>query len=274
MSTQTATPAPARRTTRTPYRLNFVRILRSEWIKLATLRSTWWSLVIAAAITLGIALLMAVALSGESELGIAGIDAALMPIQFTMLLAGILGVIAVTGEYSTGMIRSTFTAVPSRGKVLAAKAIVIGVVLFVASLLIFLASATLVAPFFADTAPIDWADAQATYLPIAVASLSMAAFALMGVGFGFVLRAGAGAIAAVVGVLFVLPVVAQLFTIAGESWQWVLDASAYLPSNAAQVAITGAEGAAISVPVAYITLGAWSVGSLIAAWVALRTRDA
>lgn len=102
----------------------------------------------------------------------------------------------------------------------------------------------------------------------------MAAFALMGVGFGFVLRAGAGAIAAVVGVLFVLPVVAQLFTIAGESWQWVLDASAYLPSNAAQVAITGAEGAAISVPVAYITLGAWSVGSLIAAWVALRTRDA
>src|SRR3546814_17112605 len=118
MTTTSATTAsPATRTT--PYRLTFPRALRSEWIKLSTLRSTWWSIGIVAALTIGIALLIALAINDPDFLGI---QAVVLPIQFTMLLAGILGVIAVTGEYSTGMIRSTLTADPIRGSVLSAKA--------------------------------------------------------------------------------------------------------------------------------------------------------
>ncbi|MCT1479315.1 ABC transporter permease [Microbacterium sp. p3-SID336] len=253
-------------------RLTFVRAVRSEWIKLSTLRSTWWSIAIAAVLTIGIAVLIAQAVDMP---GFEPIQAVVMPIQFTMLLAGIIGAIAVTGEYSTGMIRSTLTADPIRGSVLLAKSVVLALFLFVSSLAIFgvaaLAVSLVVAP---RDQSIEWADPSASLLPIVVASLSMAVFALIGVAFGFILRSGAGAIAATVGLLFVLPVVANFFTLAGEAWAWVVDASAYLPVAAAQNVIVPGDGSALDEPVAYLTLGCWVVGGLLAAWAVLRTRDA
>ncbi len=252
-------------------RLTFLRAARGEWIKLATLRSTWWSIGIAALLTIGIAVLIAQAIDMP---GFEPIQAVVMPIQFTMLLAGILGAISVTGEYSTGMIRSTFAANPKRGSVLAAKAIVIALFLFVSSLVIFSAAAVAVSVVVAPRdQSIDWADPAGALLPILVSSLAMAVFALIGVAFGFILRSGAGAIAATVGVLFVLPIVANFFSFAGESWQWVLDAANYLPVAAAQSAILP-ENAALEGPVPYITLGGWVVGGMLAAWAVLRTRDA
>ena len=106
----------------TDRRLTFIRAVRGEWIKLATLRSTWWSIGIAAILTIGIAVLIAQAIDMP---GFEPIQAVVMPIQFTMLLAGILGAISVTGEYSTGMIRSTLAANPKRGSVLGAKAVAV-----------------------------------------------------------------------------------------------------------------------------------------------------
>lgn len=273
MTTQTA-PAPRTAPRTAPgYRLGFGRVLRSEWIKLATVRSTWWSIGITAVLTVGIAVMIAFAV-GETP-GFNGIAAVIMPIQFTMLLAGILGVISVTGEYSTGMIRSTLTAVPQRGVVLAAKAVVMGVVLFVASLLIFFAAAAAAGPILsANGSAIDWASFDGTYLPIIVASASMAVFALIGVGLGFILRSGAGAIAAVVGLLFVMPIVVSMFAMAGEAWQWVLDAGNYLPMAAAQFAIMPNPDAPLDANAAYLTLVAWVAASLLGAWAVLRTRDA
>lgn len=267
------TQAPARRQTQvdTGRRLTFPRALRSEWIKLATLRSTWWSIAIAALLTIGIAVLIAQAVDAP---GFSLIQAVVMPIQFTMLLAGILGAISVTGEYSTGMIRSTLTANPVRGAVLAAKSLVLALFLFVSSLVIFgVAAAAVSAIGMTRDQSIDWADPHASVLPLVVASLTMSVFALIGVAFGFLLRSGAGAIAATVGVLFVLPIVASFFSLAGESWAWVLDAANYLPVAAAQSAILP-EGAALETPVAFLTLGCWVAGGALAAWAVLRSRDA
>ncbi|WP_217181958.1 ABC transporter permease subunit [Streptomyces sp. AC495_CC817] len=270
MTAQAVVDTPVR-SIASPHRLNFVRALSGEWIKLATLRSTWWSIAITAALTVGIAALIAQAVDIP---GFDPIQAVVMPIQFTMLLAGILGAIAVTGEYSTGMIRSTLTANPVRGSVLAAKSLVLAVFLFVSSLIIFGLAAVAVSLIVAPREQsIDWSDASASFLPIVVASLSMAVFALIGVAFGFILRSGAGAIAATVGVLFVLPIVANFFAFAGESWKWVLDAANYLPVAAAQSAIVP-EGAALEGAVPYLTLAGWVVASLVAAWAVLRTRDA
>lgn len=264
-------PAPTRQHVDTGQRLTFIRAVRGEWIKLSTLRSTWWSIGITAALTVGIAVLIAQAIDMP---GFDPIQAAVMPIQFTMLLAGILGAIAVTGEYSTGMIRSTLTANPRRGSVLAAKAVVIALFLFVSSLIIFSAAAVAVSAVVASRdQSIDWSDPAASFLPIVVASLAMAVFALIGVAFGFVLRSGAGAIAATVGLLFVLPIVASFFTFAGESWAWLLEWANYLPVAAAQSAILP-EGAALEGPVAYLTLTGWVAAGMLAAWVVLRTRDA
>ncbi len=271
MTTATV-PASARAThlAPAPYRLSFARVVRSEWIKLATLRSTWWSIGIVAILTIGIAALIA----STVDDGFPAILTVVSPVQFTMLLAGILGVIAITGEYSTGMIRSTFTAEPRRGVVLAAKAIVVAGLMFAASLAIFLSAALLVTPIL-GAAGIDfpWGEFDGSWLPILAASFSMAVFALIGLGFGFVIRSGAGAIAATIGVLFVLPLVASIFA-SIDGWQWVSDLADYLPMSASQNVITPQDQWGLSEPVAYTTLCAWVVASMGAAWTALRLRDA
>lgn len=251
--------------------LSFPRAVRGEWIKLSTLRSTWWSIGITALLTIGIAALIAQSVSiPEFD----AIQAVVLPVQFTMLLAGILGAISVTGEYSTGMIRSTLTANPVRGSVLAAKAVVLALFLFVSSLLIFFGAALAVGLIVgARGQSIDWSDPTHSLLPIVFASASMAVFALIGVAFGFLLRSGAGAIAATVGLLFVLPIVANFFSFAGESWQWVTELANRLPSVAAQNAILPASGSGVDGE-AWLTLVAWVVATTLAAWAVLRTRDA
>lgn len=269
----TATAAPAMRSqTASPYRLTFVRALRSEWIKLSTLRSTWWSIGITAVITIGVALLIAQSMDVP---GFEPIQAVVSPVQFTMLLAGVLGVIAVTGEYSTGMIRSTLAADPVRGSVLAAKAIVVAVFLFIASLVISLAAALAVSPIFASRdMPFPWDTPADSFLPILAAAVSMGVFALIGVAFGFILRSGAGAIAATVGLLFILPIVMNIFAMPGDEWKWIIDVSNHLPMSAAQSAILPQDGWGLPVGEAYLTLGAWVAAGMLSAWAVLRTRDA
>lgn len=270
----TTATAPRRAThVASPYRLNFFRLLRSERIKLATLRSTWWSIGLTAVITIGIALLVAASMGDVP--GFQAIQAVVSPIQFTMLLAGILGAIAVTGEYSTGMIRSTLAAEPVRGTVLAAKAVVVALVMFVSALVIFGAAALIVTPIFAgrDIA-FGWDDPASSTLPILMASVSMAAFALIGLAFGFLLRSGAGAIASTVGLLFVLPIIANIFGVVGEGWEWIATVAEHLPMAAAQSLILPQDDWGLPVVEAWLTLGAWVAAGLLGAWGVLRSRDA
>ena len=256
-----------------PYRLTFFRLLRSEWIKLSTLRSTWWAIGITAVLTVGIALLVAGSLAEVP--GFEPVQAVVTPFQFTMLLAGILGAIAVTGEYSTGMIRSTLAAEPVRGAVLASKAVVVAVVMFVSSLVIFFAAAVIVTPIFAGRdIPFGWDDPATSTLPILAASVSMAVFALIGLAFGFLIRSGAGAIAATVGLLFVLPLIAGIFGGVGEGWEWIIDVANHLPMSAAQSAVLPQDDWGIPVAEAYVTLAAWVAAGMLGAWAVLRTRDA
>ena len=268
MTVQTPVATPPRVDTR--HRLTFVRALHGEWVKLATLRSTWWSIGITGVLTVAIAVLIA---QNVIDPGFDPIQAVVSPIQFTMLLAGILGAISVTGEYSTGMIRSTLTANPGRGSVLAAKAVVLAVVMFVSSLIIFgLAAVAVTMIVSSRDQSIDWSDPSTSFLPILVSSLAMAVFTVIGVAFGFILRSGAGAIAATVGLLFVLPIVAGMFALAGDAGRWVMEAAGYLPVAAAQSAIL--PGSGLDGPIAYLTLAGWVAAGMLSAWAVLRTRDA
>lgn len=264
------------------YRLSFLRVVRSEWIKLTTLRSTWWSIGVVVVLSIGLSLLVAAAISTSAQIsadnGISGTDslgvsAVVAPLQFTMLLAGALGAIAITGEYSTGMIRSTLAAEPRRGAVLAAKALVVALLLAATSLVTFGISAIVTAPLLGDIR-IDWSNPELSTLPILYGSLSMAAFALIGLSFGFLLRSGPGAIAATVGLLFVLPIVAAIFSVGGDDWKWIRDLAEYLPANAAQFLTSPGSEYGLSDPVALLTLGGWVAAGLLGAWAVLRTRDA
>jgi hypothetical protein len=94
-----------------------------EWVKLRTLRSTWWTLAITAAGTVGIGVAVGLNTMNASEDLTNNALAGVVP---GVLLAGVLGVLTMTGEYSSGMIRATLAAVPRRRLVLAAKAAVFG----------------------------------------------------------------------------------------------------------------------------------------------------
>ena len=103
----------------------FGQAARMEWIKLRSLRSTWWTLAVTVAAAAGIA----VAVGVNTEDGAADLtNNALAGISAGLLLTGILGVLTATSEYSSGTIRSTLAAIPNRPLVLAAKAAVFGAV--------------------------------------------------------------------------------------------------------------------------------------------------
>ncbi len=226
----------------TDSRLTFGGILRSEWIKLISLRSTVWCYVILVALTVGLTLLLA-GLSGvgleEGAVGeisgeaaqIAWLQVSAIGTNFGQLVIAVLGALVITGEYGTGMIRSTFAAVPSRIPALAGKIVVFGVVTFVVSLLALVISALLAVPLLqANAFVLDVAD-PGVWLGLVGAAGFVTLIGVMSLGIGTIIRNTAGAIAATLGILLVLPTILQIFG-AVTRLQWVSDATAFLPSSA------------------------------------------
>ncbi|MFL0566409.1 ABC transporter permease [Microbacterium sp. 179-I 1D1 NHS] len=276
MSVTTETRAAARPTaSSSSYRLSFGRLLRSETLKLFTLRSTWWSLGITVLLAVGIA--VAVGLATQSlpdefrdQVPLNPVTAVVSPLQLTMLVAGIFGAMAITGEYSTGMIRSTIAAEPRRGAVLLAKTIVAGATLVATTVLTSLIAIVILTPIYGSNG-FAWDDADLTWVPLGYSLLAIASVTLLGLGAGFIIRNGAGAIGATVGLLFVAPLILSIFAAFGESWRWVVDLAQYLPYNAAGTLVNG--GGDDVVP-ALIAIVAWPAAALITGWALLRTRDA
>lgn len=263
--------------------LSFPRVVRAEWIKFTTLRSTWWALALVAVVSVGLSLVQATAIASFTD-PIEGAtaaqinDDAVMVIVFstvlTQLLAVIIGTIAVTGEYSTGMIRSTFTADPSRLKSLLAKTLVIASTVFVFSLMVFAVTALVTGPILPNGG-VDFSDAETSILPLLYGALYLALIAVVGIGIGFVLRNGPGALAVGIGIVFVAPVLVLFFPQTTD-FQWVFDAAAYLPSNAGQSLFMGMpmNGVVLETWPALLTQFAWAGGALAAGAAVLKARDA
>jgi ABC-type transport system involved in multi-copper enzyme maturation permease subunit len=215
-------------------------VLRSEWTKLRSVRSTVWSLLALAVGTIGLgALFTAVAanrwstFSRVEQLAFDPTSRSLRGIFLAQLAIGVLGILVVTNEYSTGMIRSTLAAVPNRPLVLAAKAAVFGVVALMVSEVV-----TFVAFFVGQallTSPAPHATlGQAGVLRAVVGSgLYLAVLGLFALGIGSLIRHTAGAISTFVGTLLILPLLVQAFP---TSVQNSLDK--YLPLSIAQSMIT------------------------------------
>ncbi|MBZ4486184.1 ABC transporter permease [Microbacterium sp. cx-55] len=261
-----------------PYRLSFLRVVRSELIKLVTLRSPWWSIGIVAVLSVGMSLLIAFALTGfpgapagNAELAL---QVVLAPTSFTVLLAVIIGSIQVTGEYSTGMMRSTLTAAPGRIGSLLAKATVIAAFVFVSTLAIFLIAAVATAPIVAGAgAGIDVADVGSWLPRFAAGAFMLAVISVIGVAAGYILRNGPGAIAMGVGIVFVLPLLPAFFP-ASPGWEWIQDVAKYLPTSAGQALMSAGGNGALEPWAAALTLLAWAVVGLGLGGVILRSRDA
>lgn len=220
-------------TTLTPSRIgrdvSFGGVLRSEWIKFWSLRSTYWSLGAALVLSVGISLLAALAIgsiTGPEELAMNVTVGQLgtFGIFLTQLVFGVLGAIFITGEYSTGMIRSTFAAVPTRLPALFAKAVVLFTTTFVVGLAIIVAAAVTGAMTFAGMdRPVEFTEFGAEVaLPILGGALFLALLSVFALAVGAIVRAGAGAIAIVLGLLLVVPMVLGAIPV-----EWVQDVSLY-----------------------------------------------
>jgi ABC-2 type transport system permease protein len=189
-------------------------LLAAEWTKLRSVRSTMWA--IGVTIVLGVGLSAIATAETRAHWGHGaggpGFDAtqmSLIGIAFAQLVIGILGVLVMSSEFGTGTIRATFAAAPRRPQVLAAKVIVFGAVAFVVSevasfLSYFVGQALLTPPAVHTTL------ASATALRQVVgAGLYLTMIGLLGLGLATIIRYTAGALAAIVGVVLVLPLIVQ-----------------------------------------------------------------
>jgi ABC-type transport system involved in multi-copper enzyme maturation permease subunit len=208
------------------------RVVRSEWTKLHSLRSSRVTLLVALGLVVGLGLLVPLIsvanwTDGTSTFGYNSVERSLSGIYLAQLAFGVLGVLLVTGEYSTGMIRATFAAVPRRLLVLWAK---LGVFLAVtivlgtlACLVAFLSGQAIFASKHVDASLTDPHVARA----VLGAGLFLAGIGALGVALGALFRNTAAAIATLTGLLFVLPVLVSVLP-----RRWAETIGRYLPGDA------------------------------------------
>ncbi len=210
------------------------RVALSEWTKLRSVRSTRWSLLVTLILILGIGILACVVfesrwphLSPEDKLKFHPLRVNLAGVNFAQLSIGVLGVLVITAEYSTGMIRSTFSAVPKRLPVLWGKALVFGAVAFAISLpavfLVFFIGQSILSGQHINIG----ISHPGVLRSLFGAALFLTVMGLFGLGLGAIIRSTAGAIAALAGIVFVLPPVIGLLP---ESTAESIEP--YLPSKA------------------------------------------
>ena len=235
MTATVAPPVVTRSTVGLPgLRVTQARVLRSEWTKFRSLRSTVWTLLVAVVLMIGLgALFSAVTASQYHTFGAADrlsfnpISTSLNGTLFAQLAVGVLGVLLISGEYSTGMIRSSLTAVPQRLPMLWAKLAVFAgitfVVMLVASVVSFLLGQSLLSSHHLN---VGLSSPGALRSVVGVA-LYVTVAGLIGLALGALLRNTAAAISTFVGVFFVLPPLAQLLPSS-----WTSHFVQYLPSNA------------------------------------------
>lgn len=272
--TSSALSGVARPDTRRPLAPDLVR---SEWTKLRSVRSTYWTLLAGAAAMVGLAALLSTVyvnrydrLSGARRATFHPVAFSLSGIFLAQLAIGVLGVLVITAEYSSGSIRSTFTAVPQRRAVLAAKAAVFAAATVVVGVVSSFAAFFVGQAILSDKGINAHIGDPGALRAVVGAGLYLAVLGLLALGLGALIRHSAGAIAAVFGLVFVLPGIAAALP---SSWDKAI--SPYLPSNAGQAIIGSSHGAASLSPWAgFGIFCAYAAAALVAAMAMLQRRDA
>lgn len=246
--------------------------MRMEWLKLRTLRSPRWStvIIVASVIGFGIAVLSYYPghwahMSAASKADFDPTNNGYVGMVIAQLAVGVAGVLVMTGEYSSGSIRSTLAAIPNRPLLLAAKAAVFGTAALIVGEFTTLTS-FFVSQYLVLSRPAPHASLGQPGVLRAVLMLGayLALIGLMGLGLGAIIRHGAGAIATLVAVVLAVPLGLQLFPVsfqnAGGKYLPMLIAEnslgAVLPSAHALSAWTGL-GLLCGYATALLLLGGW-----------------
>jgi ABC-2 type transport system permease protein len=253
------------------------RVVVSEWIKLRTLRSTFWSLVAAAIFIVGLGALFTSfrannwnSASLVERLTFDPTQTSLRGTYLAQLAIGVLGVMAVTGEYSTGMIRATLSAVPRRLPVLWAKLAVFAVVVFVLMIASTFVAFEVGQSLLASTHHQASLTSPGALRAVVGGALYLSLLSMLAIGLGFLVRNTAGAIATLFGLLLVLPVLAQALP-----GSWADDVTKFLPMPAGTaIMATVADPTSLSPWAGLGVFALYPIAAILAGAFMLKRRDA
>jgi ABC-type transport system involved in multi-copper enzyme maturation permease subunit len=237
--TATSPAAPARSPARPAARRRgrFVNLMRAEWTKIRSVRSTVWTLLIFVVVTVGLTALIAwLTEANWNGPQAASRDARAVsdPVGFILgtgigigqLAICVLGVLVITSEYSTGVIRASLLAVPRRIPVLAAKAVVFAALLIVVAEIVSFASFFVGSAILHSRVAVSLGDSGVARA-VTGAGLYLTVLGLLALAIGTLIRHTAGAIATIIGAVFVLPILSGLLP-----GSWGAHVNAYLPEQA------------------------------------------
>lgn len=256
------------------------RVIRSEWTKLTSLRSTVWTLAGAVILVIGFGAIICAAVAASWDTDFSDVDKltfdptafSLSGLYLAQIAVGALGVLVISGEYSTGMIRASLTAVPKRLPVLWAKALVFGAVTFVmlgaALLIAFLLGQELLSSESEITLATLSGDGVAR--AIIGAAIYLTVIGLLGMALGALFRSTPAGIGVLFALLLVIPILTNLLPDKyGDPINNVL------PSRAGEAVMTVVStGDQLSVGQGFLSLALWTVGSLAVSAILLTRRDA
>ena len=285
LSQQSRPASPA--TSRAPspaHPVTFARVVHSEWVKFRTVRSTVWTLVAAVVLMAGFSVLAAwgSTLTLNDQPPAVGMNVAQLlsaGYQLGQLAIAVLAVLTVAGEYSTGMIRSSFVAAPRRLPILGAKALVLSLVVAAVSLVSMVLSYVATLPFHDELeATFDLSSTETLRMTVGL-PLYLVAVCLLAFGAGALLRHTAGALTAVLALLLVIDNVVLLVPL-----RFFQEISPFLPSAAGRRVLFDDEmlagldavatGTILTPWQGYAVLLGWVVLLLGTAAMLLRRRDA
>ena len=256
-------------------RVTQARVFLSELTKLRSVRSTKWSLFTAFVLTIGVPAIAAAVFSHHwpqasphDRADFHPLELTFVGVQISQLAIGVLGVLVITAEYSTGMIRASMTAVPRRLPVLWGKAVVYALVTLAlmtpAVLLAFVVSQGILSGRHINIAFTHAGVPRAVF----GAALYLTVIGLFGLGLGAIVRNTAGGIATFAGIMFVLP---PLMNVLPASWNSA--ASPYLPLQAGEALLALNRGNQLAPWTGFGVLCAYAAASLAIAAVLLARRD-
>ncbi|RJL27141.1 ABC transporter permease [Bailinhaonella thermotolerans] len=245
-----------------------IDILRSEWTKIRSVRSTVWTLAVTALLMVGVAVLLAAAYKGSGDDPAPVREALMMSLagaQLAALSMATLGVLVISGEYRTGGIRTSLLAVPRRMRLLTAKIVVF---LAVSLVVCALASAGAAAAGLAILRPPSAEAGEAVRAVLGV-TLYLTACGLFGLGLGTLVRHTAGALVSAIALILVLPTLAT--QLPGDWGRAVAD---HFTTNAGRLIVSGQDNGALGPWSGFAVYLAWIAAALVAGAVLMHRRDA
>lgn len=253
---------------------HFLDVARAEFCKLRSVRSTWWALLAGVAFNVLVAALLAIFLPGQlsahEQVTLDSTRVSLGGMHLAQIAFGLLGVLAISSEYTTGTIRATFAAVPQRRLVLAAKAAVLAATALTVGVASCVAAYLSFQTFLSGDSLRTSLGDPGVLRALLGGGLYLTALALFGLGLGAILRASAGAVAALLGLLFVPPILLQLLPHAVRQ-----SLNGYVPMEAGSAIFSVHQDAGTLQPWAGLgVFCAYVTAALVGAFVLINHRDA